>query len=102
MNVFNEESSYDLNKLTNNKSLSSGQTQKIAFARALLMRPDLLLLDESTANLDEFSSNKVFEIIQQDNITIINSTHDHEKFKKIDTHINIKVENESRYIEFIN
>ena len=38
-----------------NKSLSSGQMQKIAFVRALLSDLDVLLLDESTANLDDKS-----------------------------------------------
>ena len=101
LNTFNEKSSYDLNKLIDNKSLSSGQTQKIAFIRALLMKPDLLLLDESTANLDDYSSNKIFQIIQENNTTIINSTHDPEKFKEVDSHINIKVENDQRFLEII-
>lgn len=34
------------------KSLSAGEAQRVAFARAVVVRPDLLLLDEFTANLD--------------------------------------------------
>ena len=59
------------------------------------------MLDESTANLDDHSSNKIFQIIQENNTTLVNSTHDPEKFKKVDNHINIKVENDQRFIEII-
>ena len=37
--------------------------QKIAFIRALLSDIDILLLDESTANLDDYSSKKIFELL---------------------------------------
>ena len=42
-NVFKEESNYDLSKPISNKSLSSGQMQKIAFIRSLLSNPDIML-----------------------------------------------------------
>ena len=100
--TFNEESNYDLNKIVDNKSLSSGQTQKIAFIRALLTDLDLLLLDESTANLDDESSEKIFEIIRNNNITIINSTHDFDKFESIDNHIKIMIKNDKRIVEIVN
>ena len=96
--TFKEESSYDLNRTVDNKSLSSGQMQKIAFVRALLSDMDILLLDESTANLDELSRDKIFDILSNQEITIINSTHDPEKFKKIDNHYHIEIDDEKRYI----
>ena len=49
------------------------------------------MLDESTANLDDESSEKIFEIIRNNNITIINSTHDFDKFESIDNHIKIMI-----------
>lgn len=101
-NTFNEVTNYDLDKIVDNKSLSSGQTQKIAFIRALLTDLELLLLDESTANLDDESSEKIFEILKNNNITIINSTHDFDKFELIDNHIKIQLRNEKRIVEIVN
>tara|TARA_B100000029_G_scaffold386982_1_gene382910 strand:+ start:1938 stop:3563 length:1626 start_codon:yes stop_codon:yes gene_type:complete len=98
--TFNEKGSYDLDRVIDNKSLSSGQTQKIAFIRALLMDIDILLLDESTANLDDVSKDLIFEILKKNEITIVNSTHDFEKFETSDHHINIRVSDESRSLEF--
>ena len=43
----------ELNQIISNKSLSSGQMQKVAFIRSLLSEPDLLILDEATSNLDK-------------------------------------------------
>ena len=40
-----------------NRTLSSGQMQKLSFIRALLSNPELLLIDESTANLDKKQKN---------------------------------------------
>ena len=55
LDTFKEEKSYILDRTINNKSLSSGQMQKIAFIRAFLSDTEILLLDEATANLDENS-----------------------------------------------
>ena len=74
--TFKEESGYDLDRIVDNKSLSSGQMQKIAFIRALITDVEILLLDESTANLDDKSRDLIFNILQEKDITIINSTHD--------------------------
>ena len=68
LETFKEENNYDLNKQITNKTLSSGQMQKIAFIRALLSDIEILLLDESTANLDDKSSKKIFEILNQSNL----------------------------------
>ena len=102
LKTFDENSNYNLNRIIDNKSLSSGQTQKIAFVRALLMRIDLLLLDESTSNLDEYSKNIIFEILKENKITIINSTHDPEKFEEADCRLNIQIIGNSRKIEIVN
>ena len=78
-----------LDKQITNKSLSSGQMQKISFIRALVSLPEILLLDEATSNIDEKSKLVINKVINNLNITVINSTHnidgyDHDKEFKID------------------
>lgn len=99
--TFKEESGYDLDRMISNKSLSSGQMQKIAFIRALVNNIEILLLDESTANLDEKSRNLVFDILKDKNVTIINSTHDPEMFKSVDKHFQISLSDERRTVSQI-
>ena len=96
--TFKEDSSYDINRQIDNKSLSSGQMQKIAFVRALLSDLEILLLDESTANLDDNSRDYIFKILRSKKVTILNSTHDPEKFLDVDSHFHIEIENEKRKI----
>jgi len=89
--VFKSQSENDLNRQITNKSLSSGQMQKIGFIRAIISQPDVILLDESTSNLDYNSKLIVFKILKEQKITIINSTHDPENFDFADLHIKINV-----------
>ncbi len=96
--TFKEESAYNLDRIISNKTLSSGQMQKIAFVRALLSDIEILVLDESTANLDEASRKLVFDILKSRKVTIINSTHDPEMFDAVDNHIQIAIEDEKRVI----
>ena len=49
--------------------------QKISFIRAMLSNPDILILDESTSNLDFDSRKLIGEELKKSGITIINSTH---------------------------
>ncbi len=98
LDTFKEESSYDLDKEITNKTLSSGQMQKVAFTRALISDIDVLLLDESTANLDDVSKDKIFNILAKKNITIFNSTHDPSSFIDVDNHFKIDVVDEKRFL----
>ena len=45
------------------RTLSGGQTAKIALARALAGNPDVLLLDEVTASLDELSQDRIMRLL---------------------------------------
>lgn len=60
--------------------LSGGEKQKISLARAILQKPDILLMDEPTANLDIAVQKEVLnlidEIFQQKTLTILFVTHD--------------------------
>lgn len=61
------------------RGLSAGQKQRVALARALVHDPDLLLLDEPTANLDPIAAREVREVIRdlahQHGRTVLMSTH---------------------------
>ena len=50
-------------------SLSAGEAQRVAFARAVVVRPDLLMLDEFTANLDPTNVNILEAAVREYNRT---------------------------------
>lgn len=59
--------------------LSGGEFQRMLIARALATDPEIILLDEPTANIDPASSEKIFELLvslNQKGITVVVVTHD--------------------------
>ena len=71
-------------------SLSGGEQQRIAIARALVNRPILILADEPTGNLDDAAARetlRLFKDVQQKDTTILVASHAVDLFKEIATRV---------------
>lgn len=74
--------------------LSGGEKQRVAIARSLINKPDILFCDEPTGNLDSKASSEIFELLKKINIenktTVVVVTHNKELAKISDRIVNIK------------
>ena len=81
-----------LTRLANSPAhkLSAGERQKICLARAILLKPNLVLLDEPTANLDPNTTEQVEELIRQfdrQDVDVIFSSHQLAQVQRLAQHI---------------
>ena len=74
--------------------LSGGEQQRVAIARAIAMKPELILADEPTGNLDTENSIMIskilFNYVKEEGSSLIIVTHDSKLANKTDRKIKIK------------
>lgn len=68
-------------------TLSSGETQRLGIARALVIEPDILFLDEPTASVDQENTGIIEDIIvrmkNHHKATVVMTTHDREQARRL-------------------
>ena len=69
-------------------ALSQGERQRVAIGRALLSKPEILLADEATGNLDPENKGRILDLLfaqlERDGATLVAVTHDHELLPRFD------------------
>ncbi|PCJ59004.1 MAG: hypothetical protein COA79_11640 [Planctomycetota bacterium] len=87
----------------NPKSLSSGQQQRVAIARSLVMEPTLILADEPTAGSDPENAKNVINLLKEEseklNATLIIVTHDQNIKNMFDKHYDLMDISNSNHLE---
>lgn len=81
------------------KTLSGGERQRVAIARSVVNKPNILLADEPTGNLDYKNGVKIMDLIQkiskEENATLLVITHNNSQLELFDRVINIEEINEA-------
>ncbi len=78
----------------NPNQISGGEQQRTAIARALIMKPEIILADEPTGNIDTKTGNEILDLLDQLNkewgVTVIVVTHEREVSKRTKRQIYVK------------
>lgn len=81
------------------KTLSGGEKQRVAIARSIVNKPNVILADEPTGNLDYKNGVKIMELImeiaREEKATLIVITHNNSQLDMFDEVINIEELNEA-------
>jgi tungstate transport system ATP-binding protein len=84
-------------QLRNARELSGGERQRVAFARARILNPRVLLLDEPMANMDSEGREQTCRMIRRlkdDNVSILLATHEFQTVAYLcDTHLSLEAGN---------
>ncbi len=70
--------------------LSGGEQQRVAIARALICKPDLILADEPTGNIDPYYTMDIINLLAEINkagTTIVLATHDNDVINKLNKRV---------------
>jgi putative ABC transport system ATP-binding protein len=75
-------------------ALSQGERQCVAIGRALLSKPEVLLADEATGNLDPANKGRILDLLfaqlDRDRSTLVAVTHDHELLPRFDRVVDLR------------
>ena len=74
--------------------LSGGESQRVAIARSMVKKPEIVLADEPTANLDSKNSHHILQTMQKLNeelkVTFLFATHDEKVMKYLDRIVSLE------------
>jgi putative ABC transport system ATP-binding protein len=77
------------------ETLSRGEAQRAAIARAMLLRPKVILADEPTASLDDAACETVTDLLlkaaQETEAALLIATHDHRLRQRFPNHASVEV-----------
>ena len=81
------------------KTLSGGEKQRVAIARSIVNKPNIILADEPTGNLDYKNGQKIMDLIiqiaKEEKATLLVITHNNAQLEMFDRSVNIEELNEA-------